>query len=165
MSNVFFISDLHLGHVNIPRLRVPYTGHSFESEEEHWEVIKSSWNRVVGKRDITWVLGDICFKEAFLPRLDELKGRKRFILGNHDLDAKCFMPYAEWVGGASYYKGYWLTHIPIHPEELRGRNNIHGHVHYATLRDKRYFNACPENIGMAPIAFEEIKKRCPLERQ
>lgn len=33
------------------------------------------------------------------------------------------------------YKGFWLSHAPIHPEELRGCKNIHGHCHDAVISD------------------------------
>jgi len=57
------------------------------------------------------------------------------------------------------YREFWLSHCPIHPAELRGKMNIHGHVHYATLDDKRYFNTSLENIDYKPINIEEIRKR------
>jgi calcineurin-like phosphoesterase family protein len=162
VSVVYMISDLHLGHKNIYNLRKdPFT---FNSEQHHWSILRDAWNERITKRDTVWILGDVCFKAECLPRLDELRGHKRIVLGNHDLDAKHFLPYVDYVGALERYKGYWLSHAPLHPDELRGRNNIHGHVHYATLKDKRYFNVCPENIGMAPVPFEYIAARCPLER-
>lgn len=163
MSNVFFISDLHIGHKNIHNLR--NLSHTFQDEEHHRQVLRERWNKEVSKRDLVWILGDVCFKEELLPFLGTLNGNKKIILGNHDVNGSLFTPYASWVGGLARYKGYWLSHAPLHPSELRGKNNIHGHVHYATLYDNRYFNVCPENIGMCPIPFEEIVKRCPVGRE
>jgi calcineurin-like phosphoesterase family protein len=62
------------------------------------------------------------------------------------------------VAGIIKYKGFWLSHAPIHPEELRGKPNIHGHVHTNTLNDSRYFNASLENIGYKPVSIEEVRR-------
>ena len=155
MSEVFFISDLHIGHKNIHKFRV--FPKEFSCEEDHREYIKKCWNDTISKRDVVWVLGDVIFKEELIPFLDQLKGSKRLILGNHDLEARHYIGHADFVGGMARYKGFWLTHCPIHPQELRGHFNIHGHVHGQTLYDRRYFNACPENHGYSPISFDTIK--------
>ena len=39
--------------------------------------------------------------------------------------------------------GMWLSHAPIHPDELRGKPSVHGHCHYANIQldgkdDPRY---------------------------
>jgi calcineurin-like phosphoesterase family protein len=59
------------------------------------------------------------------------------------------------------YKGFWLTHAPIHPDELRGKMNVHGHVHTKTLADNRYFNVSCENVGYKPVCFDDIKSHNP----
>lgn len=159
MSDVYFISDLHFGHKNIYNMRgVPGT---YQNEEHHRNVLVEEWNKKITKRDVVWILGDVCFKQELLPTLDKLRGMKRIVLGNHDLEARHFHKYADFVGGLVRYKEFWLSHAPIHPSELRGKVNIHGHVHGATLYDQRYFNVCPENIGMAPIALDEIRAQLP----
>ena len=60
------------------------------------------------------------------------------------------------------YKEFWLSHAPIHPEELRDRINIHGHVHYKNIDDARYFNVSCENIGFKPISLENIRLKVNL---
>lgn len=55
MSNVRFIADTHFGHEKLIRnLR------NMEPEE-HDQLIINNWNRVVTKKDITYVLGDFVF--------------------------------------------------------------------------------------------------------
>lgn len=61
------------------------------------------------------------------------------------------------------YKGFWLTHAPIHPCELRGKRNIHGHVHDNSVKrgmglDERYINACLEVNNFKPVKFQDILK-------
>lgn len=52
-------------------------------------------------------------------------------------------------------KKFWLSHCPLHPEELRGRLNIHGHVHTNSVRDQRYINVSFE-MSKTPIPLEDI---------
>ena len=65
--------------------------------------------------------------------------------------------FDDVMGGFSY-KGVWLTHIPIHPDELRGRPNIHGHTHNHIINDNRYLNVCMEQINYRPLEFTEAVK-------
>ena len=160
MSEVFFAGDLHFGHKNIHKLR---KNMFCSNEEEHREKIIDNINSEVGKRDVLWLMGDICFKEALLPQLGRLKGQKFLILGNHDIDGRLFAPYVQKIVGLTSYKGFWLSHCPIHEEELRGKPNIHGHVHFATLKDRRYFNTSLENNYYFPINFDTIKEEVEYE--
>ena len=65
--------------------------------------------------------------------------------------------------GMSKYKdktfgGIFLTHCPIHPNELdyRVSFNIHGHVHENSIKDKRYINVCMENVDYTPRSIKEL---------
>ena len=158
MSNVWFCSDLHFGHQNIHKFR-----REFESEEANREFIKSSWRDCVTKRDIVYVLGDACFSMDTVANFSELPGEKILVRGNHDLlDTQVYLKYFSGVYGILKYKEFWLSHAPIHPEELRGKINLHGHVHNATIKDNRYLNCCPENlvplVGRPLISLYEIRK-------
>jgi calcineurin-like phosphoesterase family protein len=93
----------------------------------------------------------------------KLVGDKRIILGNHDTDRKVpieqFVLAFDQVHGLVSYKDAWLSHPPIHPVELRGKFNIHGHVHQHSVPDPRYFNACPEVNDYKPVLYQEIIAR------
>jgi len=162
MSNVFFISDLHLGHKAILQF-APSRGGT--SVEEHDEWLMEQWNHVVQKRDVVWVLGDVAFTKEALPILRYMKGQKHLILGNHDrypLDE--YLKYFAVIRpGLWRYKRMWLSHCPIHPAELRGLPNVHGHVHNATLDDPRYFNACVENVQGVPILLQDLHRILGVE--
>lgn len=160
MANVLFCSDLHFGHKNIGGFRAP---HHIRSEEENRWRICEDWRKKVTKRDIVYVLGDACFTMETVFEFESLPGKKILVRGNHDLlDTQVYLKYFDGVYGLLKYKEFWLSHAPIHPMELRGKVNLHGHVHYATLDDKRYFNCCPENlwgkIGSSLISLDEIRK-------
>ena len=173
MANVLFCSDLHFGHVNIGKFREPL---GVSSEVENRERIKEDWRKKVTKRDIVYLLGDACFTQETLVDFATLPGIKVLVRGNHDnLDTQVYMQYFDGVYGLLKYKEFWLSHAPIHPDELRGKVNLHGHVHFSSIRkpfnpvydtkqelDKRYFNCCPENlwplVGSSLIALREIRE-------
>ena len=158
MTQVWFGSDFHFGHKGINRLR-----EQFQNEEENRTKIIADWKSVVGKNDSVYILGDACFTMDTIEEFDKLPGRKNLIRGNHDLlDTQVYLKYFENVYGLLKYKEFWLSHAPIHPDELRNKVNLHGHVHYATIPDKQYFNCCPENLwklyGRALVSLDEIRK-------
>ena len=164
MSIVRFIADLHLSHANMAKRR------GFSSIEEHDEHIIAKWNSVVNKRDVTYILGDITMeKSSPYPLLDRLNGIKHIVLGNHDRrqDVKKLFDYAESVGAMINYKGVFLTHCPIHPDELTYGipKNIHGHIHDKVVMkmldgwevpDERYFCVSCERVGFVPKTLEEL---------
>jgi calcineurin-like phosphoesterase family protein len=169
-----FIGCLHLGHKNMAIHR------GFGGSEEHDEYLISQWNSVVlKKKDITYILGDITMeKSCCYPLLNCLNGIKHVILGNHDRrqDIPELLNYVDSVGGAVKYKGYILTHIPIHPNEIgRFKGNIHAHIHhinklepltvkesytdndnYINSGNKYYFNVDAKLIDFKPKTIEEL---------
>lgn len=170
MSNVRFIADLHFGHKWAAKNR------GFSSIEEHNDKIIENWNKIVTKRDLTIVLGDVTMEDrSFIPLMDKLLGKKILIGGNHDIrsDYKILKNYFEAILGCEMYKGFILTHIPIHPSELEGRfrGNIHGHIHNniiskpswssvtntpITIKDTNYINVCCEQINLTPVSLKEL---------
>lgn len=157
MSEVYFIGDLHAGHKNICKFR-----QGFESEEQHFEHMKKVYHDIVTKRDRVFFMGDTAFTKERLLDIATWTGHKTAILGNHCLEKECtiqdYVQAFDDVQGFMKYKEFWLSHAPIHPNELRGKINIHGHLHSATIEDDRYFNTSLENIGYKPISLQEIRK-------
>lgn len=141
MATTYLCSDYHLGHESIARFR------PFESEQEHYDHLKEKWHKIVTKRDTVICLGDMCFTEE---RLKDFMGwtacQKILIAGNHDLDRISMRTIAaayDKVFSLYRYKGMWLTHAPIHPDELRGKPNVHGHCvpyHYEILTEDGWKN-------------------------
>lgn len=150
------ISDLHLGHEKLIRnLR-------HMDPKEHDQMIIDNWNSTITKRDIVYILGDLAMEkiDPLIKILPELKGRKVVIPGNHDKlnTTKLLRSMDIDVLGSTRYKGFILTHIPIHPiEVVRFRGNIHGHVHEKSYEDPRYYNVSCDVIGYTPKLFTEIE--------
>ena len=153
MSRVYVIGDLHFGHSNIYRFRT-----QFPNELVHRYYLRDQWNSVIKKRDVVYVLGDAAFTADGLQTFREMEGRKILVAGNHDtLPAKDYLSVFDDMYGACEYKGYWFTHIPIHPQELYRRNNIHGHCHRGGPDGPHYFNACCDFLeDFKPMLFQDV---------
>lgn len=158
MSNIWFGSDFHLGHKNIQKFRTEVSSQKENEERIYYEV-----NALVGKRDSLYLLGDICFTMESIEPLASCPGTKYLVRGNHDqLNTSVYLKVFKEVYGLLKYKEFWLSHAPVHPNELRGRVNLHGHVHYNSISNRDYFNCCPENLwklkGRCLISLEELRE-------
>lgn len=170
MSNVRFIADYHFGHDKIAKLR------GFKDHFEMNDHIVKEHNKVVNKRDIVYILGDITRNtNKWYFYLDQMVGRKIVILGNHDeyKHVPDLLNYVESVSGIMQYKGIFLSHCPVHPQELEYRvnRNIHGHLHEYNVtkeiipnrrntksgtKDNRYINVSCEQINYQPKTLKEL---------
>lgn len=154
MSNVRFISDTHFGHTNMAMKR------GFKYVADHDNYIVDQWNKVVNKKDTTYILGDVTMEKANYEILNRLNGIKHIVLGNHDegQHTKHMQNYVNKIAGIiKYKKEFILTHCPIHPCEMgRFKYNIHGHVHENSLDDKRYINVSCEVINYTPKLLNEL---------
>lgn len=148
MSKVYVIADLHFGHSKLAQIR------GFSSTAEHDHAIVDNWNRVVTKRDVVYVLGDV-FRLDLLPAL---LGMKKLILGNHDrYPMRSYIPHFSKIAAMHEFDGCALTHIPVHPCQLhRYRKNIHGHMHTGKIDDPRYVCVSAEQIGMTPTLLQPL---------
>lgn len=174
MSNVRFIGCLHLGHVFAAKIR------NFPDVYHHDEYLISAWNKVVNKKDKVYILGDITMEtNEHYYQLDRLNGRKTVVLGNHDLPKHVpeLLNYVDDVAGMIDYKGYCLTHAPIHPDEMVFYlGNIHAHIHEYVLTEHlvidrrersptftdtvktmhKYYNVDAYKVNFIPKTLEEL---------
>lgn len=165
MSATLVISDLHFGHRNILKYRP-----EFSSIEEHDQTIMENIKSAGHKRNTLWMLGDCFFDRESIQYLDEISKyylQINFVPGNHDTDKtervailkECIAHgYYNKVGSLFKESGFWLSHAPIHPNELRGKFNLHGHVHSNTVRDPNYFNVSCENVRYKPVNIQQLKE-------
>lgn len=169
MSEVFLVGDLHLGHRNICKYRPEFT-----STEEHDKFVTEQVLTVAHKRNTLVLMGDCFFTEESLDSLREFRkafGRIVFIIGNHDSDNQLRQRNIKTIFKEELiddihslwsYKGYWLSHAPIHHEELRGRKNIHGHCHTYVISDTENYKCVSlEQIEYKPISLKELRKVFP----
>lgn len=173
MGNARFIGCLHLGHPWMAEHR------GFKSVDHYHETLIHNWNSTVSKKDLVYILGDVTMeKPEFYPILDKLNGRKKVVLGNHDMgkDIPELLKHVETVSGMIHYKGFWLTHAPIHPQELTFvLGNIHAHIHEEKVEpstvvvdywnkqgiitsesNKGYYNVDALAVNYKPITLAEL---------
>ena len=172
MSVVRFQGCLHLGHEWMAKHR------GFQDSSYHDAKLIEQWNKVVHKKDLTYILGDITMEtDEHYYMLDMLNGRKIVVMGNHDLHqhTRKLLNYVESVAGMIDYKGFCLTHCPIHPAEISFyRGNIHAHIHENKLQEvgylsrygdpgevvestlAKYYNVDAKLIDFKPNTIEEL---------
>ena len=155
MSRSYFVGDAHFGHRNICKYRPQFT-----SVEEHDAYIHNELMNTITKRDTTYFCGDNAFTNDGLYLIRKIPGRKICILGNHCTERVSIIDIAntyDKVHSVLSYKGFWLTHVPIHPDEMRGKNgNIHAHMHNKSINDSRYICVSLEHNNFKPFTLEQI---------
>lgn len=160
MATVYFISDIHFGHANLCE---KFRGMTVEESDE---LAIRNWNSRVGKDDIVYYLGDFTMDKPKLVKhyLSRLNGKIYIIGGNHDTRRVCdeFKDLGVTVLGCAEYKGYMLTHMPVHRKILhegqfrRYRGNIHGHIHAYELVSPDYISVAADLNSFMPLTLDEI---------
>ncbi len=158
-SGFYLISDLHLGHKRIVEL-ANGTREGIDSPD-HDRILKEKWHSVIKKkRSVVYVLGDIAFNRAALDDFATWSGTKFLVRGNHDILAEeAYRRIFMKILGLHKKHGFWFSHAPVHPDELRGYRNVHGHLHSKSLSNNKngdYVNVCVESTNGYPIAFDDI---------
>jgi calcineurin-like phosphoesterase family protein len=131
--------------------------------------IINNWNKVVGPKDIVYILGDFGFgtKAQIKDLTDVLKGRKMLLLGNHEKYRPTdYMQLGfEWATRFPFLidKYFWCSHEPLFMNDGTSPYfNLYGHVHNsAPLFDNKFphrMNLSVECINYIPISLDEIKK-------
>lgn len=165
-KNIWFCSDHHFNHKNM----LVFKGNDgvsplrpFSSIEEHDEIIILNHNKTVQPNDKVYFLGDvdISHKGRSLHLVARMNGKKRLILGNHDLlTMDKYMAHFEKIMMWKEFREYNFvaSHVPVRDDQIRPANgfNVHGHVHAKTLDSKRHKNVCMEAINYTPVHLDEI---------
>lgn len=172
MSNVFLASDHHFSHAGMLkffRADGVTVLREFSSTEEMDEHMIAQHNKVVGKNDKIYMLGDVAFNKTALANVARMNGEKVLIKGNHDKEKLSeYVKYFKDVRGSHQFDGMLLTHIPVHPNSLaRWPVNVHGHLHTnvvtigdSKIPDPRYYCVCMEQLDdYMPISLEDLKVR------
>lgn len=146
MPEIFYTSDLHIGHKLVAEIRrfikpadnpnnelvVPF----IPDPDWHAEHVARNWDMTVGPKDTVYVLGDISIngKQHALDWIAERPGTKHLIAGNHDpvhpgiyrTRAHKLMPH--WLE-------YFETIQPFTTRKLENRYVMLSHFPYAAWGD------------------------------
>ena len=182
MGDLFFTSDLHLGHKNIIRL----AGRPFNSTPEMNAWLLEAWNETVGEDATVFVLGDVVLgnRGDGLGVVSKMAGTKHLVVGNHD---RCFgapgqaAEQRDLAGGfASVIHGTTLVdvglaapalvghfpyrgdhpgvpdrHAGVRPED-EGRWLLHGHLHGQYRRRGRMIDVGVDAWAGRPVPVGRI---------
>ena len=105
--------------------------------------------------------------KKFLPLLHRLNGKKKLIMGNHDLwDQSVLAEYFYDVKAYRVFDKHVFSHIPVHPESIgRFVKNIHGHTHSNRVLlgktiDPDYLCMCVEQpyVNYTPLPWYFVKE-------
>ena len=164
MAETYIISDHHFGHANsLTFLRKDGTKlRDFSSAEEMDEHMVQCWNSVVRPGDKVVHLGDVAINKKYLEILRRLNGKKKLIMGNHDIfDLKYYSEYFYDIKAYRVFDGHVFSHIPVHPSSIeRWRGNVHGHLHEKKLDDPRYICMSVEqgHVNYTPVPWYQVKE-------
>ncbi|MCD7903782.1 MAG: hypothetical protein LUF91_08565 [Oscillospiraceae bacterium] len=166
---LFFVADTHFGHANIIRL----CNRPFLDVNAMNKGMIDLWNSRVTNNDTVIVVGDMFFRcDDPVNILDQLKGKKRLIIGNHDdswmshVDCnKYFLSVENFVEFSDGVRGLVICHFPLLVWKNAPRTYmVHGHIHNSTdadywplIRDRdNVLNAGVEINDYMPVTFDEM---------
>jgi len=162
MSVVYVTSDWHIGHTGISE----NFRKQFPTDDVHDQHIIYTMRSIVKKRDIMYVIGDVTWTTSGLQKIKDAEFPCKMVMvgGNHDtLPVQDYLEvFDEVVGVKRLSKGIFLTHIPIHRQELRygDMKNVHGHCHrggpWEQNKEPEYFNAILEYNDYLPVSVQEV---------
>lgn len=180
----YFTADLHLGYKKILKFRK-----QFSDVQRMDSYITSKWNQKVKEEDNVYILGDLTHKsidaDTTIKYLDNLKGRKHLILGNHDLHLLNDMNFKKYFESITLMKilkidnqMLTLCHFPLlewtdsQRNEGKGKSLlIYGHTHDSRTEGVYEFlkNNYPYalNVGVdvndyEPVTIEECTRNNAL---
>lgn len=165
MQQLWFISDLHLGHIHALKSRS-----RFQTVEQHDQHIVDSILSTVTKHDTLWVLGDVILHSdsmKYLKQISDNVGHLKIVLGNHDGERKVAPTLVELSTVARLYTytvvgkydEFLLSHVPLDPSNMQHRQkwNIHGHYHNGYEPTPHHINVSCEKLDYKPISMNNIK--------
>jgi calcineurin-like phosphoesterase family protein len=185
MSDLWFTSDLHLGHGNIithcnrpflseaeaERVREERSGSrvSRETIERHDDALLQAINDRVRESDVLWILGDFSLAPLEVATAYRKRIRCRevnFVRGNHDLPSYDALFHRVMDQGMIKHRGrkIWLNHYPMRSwdKAFHGSWHLYGHVH-GRLQEEDAANPrlLARDVGVdvndyRPLHFDEI---------
>lgn len=167
--NIFFTSDLHLGHRNI----IKHCNRPFDSVEEMDHAIITNLNSIVKGNDVLYILGDFTAygvnTDDAIAYKNKIRCKKvHLIYGNHDKHYEgkyCFKSLQDYLELKENKQRYIMFHYPmVSWNHMRsGAIHLHGHQH-----NKMKYNNEQKDRGLYrydvgvdannfyPVALEDI---------
>ncbi len=173
-DRIFFTSDTHFHHAKV----IDYCNRPFKDVEQMNDTLIANWNRVVGRDDVIFHLGDFSFGGAakWSEILDLLNGKIYLIIGNHDAKRipQTIIPRFEDVSLQMLIEvckqKICLNHNPFlcYSGSYTNVWQLFGHVHsgpYHVNKDTarlkmlfpRQYDVGVDNNNYTPVSFSQVK--------
>ncbi|OAM75808.1 metallophosphoesterase [Devosia elaeis] len=165
-----FIADTHFSHQSM----LTQCARPFDTVDEMNQHMIESWNAVVDDDTVVWHLGDFSWwkqpQQEYAVIFDQLRGRKRLLIGNHDPEPVMKLKWDQIYMGVvighekSSDTKVALSHYPMRewPEFFRGAIHFHGHTHSNLPSSNRSWDVGVDNQGYVPLTLSEIRARMDL---
>lgn len=165
-----YIADLHFNHNAV----IEYDKRPFSSITQMNNAMIQLWNEAVNKDDDIYIVGDLVFKGELRPCeiLQELKGHKHLIIGNHDRwfrDDESVMRHFKSVNHMLFIKDegreVFMCHYPMieYPQYYNGAYMVTGHIHLAQneafdfiKKKERTLNCAAALTEYRPVSLNEL---------
>ena len=160
-----------MGHENVIR----HCDRPFADADEMDAALIRNWNDRVHWNDTVYIVGDFLFraKQPADEYLNELKGRKHLLIGNHDKYWMKKVDLTKWFESVSSMltvtdsgRSATLCHYPMMtwPSASKGSYMIYAHIHNNTnadywpliLANRQMLNAGVDINGFAPVTLDEM---------
>lgn len=154
-------SDWHFGDDRWDLLQRP-----FKNTTESFQVVRDNHNKLVSKDDTVYFLGDALYQKAdpkkWIPKIDELNGKKILVKGNHDVFdnddyKKVFQEIIEEGKGVDLTidgLDCYLTHYPS--QGKLKKFNLVGHIHGNWRVQLNMLNVGIDAHHLYPVPFEKV---------
>jgi calcineurin-like phosphoesterase family protein len=176
-TNLYFISDLHIGHSNV----IKFDKRPFKDVNEMHRVMIENWNNKISDTDVVYFLGDLFYKvKSNFAKwfVNQLNGDIKVILGNHDRFSK-LASFDRFSDIQSYQRvkvktedinqDLLLFHFPILIWDKHYLNSwhLHGHSHHNLAKTdygkdvyykRRVIDVGCNGIDYTPLSFMEVKE-------
>lgn len=157
---IWFTSDTHFEHANI----IQHCNRPFKNVQQMNKLLIKQYNSVVEQEDTVYFLGDLTikprsYKSALRDIVQNMKGTKHLILGNHDY----FEPfdYVEIGFNSVHTKLEIFSMILVHDPATAyttDKTVLHGHVHNMWKKKNNAINVGVDVWDYKPVSFIEIRK-------
>lgn len=163
---IWFTADYHLGHDKI----IDLCSRPFKNSTHMDKTLIRNHNKVVGKDDDVYILGDFSIKtknhRGYLTDcVNKLNGRLHLILGNHDVRDVVFLnEIGFWATHYPYFEveEFILVHDPVLSAGHRDLKFLCGHVHDLFVSIKNVLNVGVDVHDFKPISLEYIRLIFPI---
>ena len=179
--NIFFTADCHFSHDNIRK----HCNRPWSNINDHDQGLIENWNKTVGRKDTTYILGDFAMikksndgippMKKYRKIIHALNGKKILIIGNHDSMNQetyaCFTKVYDGIRDMTIDRQkITLCHYPMRSWNcsFHGAWHFFGHVHGRTPEQDGMLS-CDVGVDVpewnyTPVSWDQLKAKFAIKK-